>query len=129
MLRELTHDAAFFHISLCRLRERKTKMETETDLLTTGEFAVAMRTTRKNVRAWVARGIIRRNEYVRPNRRILIRREALYRLATPEQTKETPPTPPRPRMSAKARIACDLMNLKKTLAEYDSKKRKKHGRL
>jgi len=103
-------------------------METEVDLLTTDEFAKSMRTTRKTVRAWIARGIIRLGEYTNPTGPILIRREALHRLTTPEEAEETPPSSRRPlKVGVKKQAANDLMNLKKILTEIDGKKRKKHG--
>ena len=57
--------------------------------MTTGEFARVMRMTWKNVRAWIAYGVIRRS--INPSGRILIQCAASHRLTVPEEVKETLP--------------------------------------
>ena len=102
-------------------------METEENLLTTDEFARAMRTSRRNIRLWIARGVIRPDEYIQPTRRILIRREALLRLTAPEEVKEpSPRLRRRSRTDEKKQAAYDLMSLKKTLAETGSRNHEQH---
>lgn len=94
-------------------------MELEENLLTTDEFARAMRTSRRNIRLWIARGVIRPDEYIQPTRRILIRREALSRLTTSEKT--SAPVRRRPKADTKKQTDYDLMNLQKTLAKVGGK--------
>ena len=96
-------------------------MEVETDLLTTDEFARAMRTSRRNIRLWIARGVIRPAEYIQPTRRILIRREALLRLTTSEKT--SAPIRRRPKADTKKQADYDLLSLEKTLAKVGGKKK------
>jgi len=104
----------------------KTEAESEADLLTTEQFARAMCASQRRVRRWIARGFIRRNEYIKPIWQILIRREALQRLTALEEAKETPPRlRRRPRMDAKRQAAYDLARLQKTLAKAGRKRTKR----